>query len=101
VVLEADELGVYKVAEKYSFHHNVVDRAIRDVVAARIYLSDQTDGIGNQEILKRVEKLRLIDEELSVMAKKYRKTGGKRYLEESSPCKRTIYRLFSLADGKT
>lgn len=70
VAIEAGELGVYKVAEENSFHHNVVRRAVRDMAVAVIYLSgEKTEGHENLEILRRVEKLRLIDEELTAMAK--------------------------------
>lgn len=68
VALEAKQLGVNRIAKKYSLHHKVVQRSLRDVTASQAYLSGQTTNIQDNEVAKRVASLYHIDEEIRMLS---------------------------------
>lgn len=69
VALESNSLGIRKVARLHSLHQHIVTRAVRDVTAAGSYLSGDTSSLNDRGVLKQTEKLSLLNEELSTLAK--------------------------------
>jgi hypothetical protein len=82
IALEADDLPVRRVAYNNFLSQHVVDRAIRDVVAISVFLSNKQINVNDVNVLRKIEDLANIDRKLTAMEETIQMPNVKKVLNK-------------------